>query len=130
MSDQQDKTAPGIRPRLSRLARRILDRFRPQPDPARPSVITFEGADPITVSPGATVLLAARAADVDLTHYCGGMASCGTCRVEVVSGAEHLSAPDGRETMVLGFESAQAGDRLGCQARIYGPVTIRIPRWF
>lgn len=67
---------------------------------------------------------------LDLSHYCGGTCSCGTCRVEILLGAEHLSSPRGNETMVLGAEHLLAGDRLACQARVLGPVVVRVPEWF
>jgi 2Fe-2S ferredoxin len=67
---------------------------------------------------------------VDLDHYCGGQCACGTCRVEILEGAQNLSAQDGMEQMVLGSTHVAAGNRLACQARLLGPVRVRIPEWF
>lgn len=88
------------------------------------------GAQVVRVTRGTTLLDAARTGDVDLRHYCGGNCSCGTCRVEVVSGARSLSRRQGMEEMVLGADAASRGDRLACQAQILGDVEVRIPRWF
>lgn len=98
--------------------------------PKGPFPLTVEGSAPIPVAGGQSILRAAVLNGVDISHYCGGMASCGTCKVEVVEGSENLLPADGREQMVLGSQSAAAGHRLACQARVVGPVTVRIPRWF
>jgi ferredoxin len=97
--------------------------------PVGPAKVEFVGLQSGLVPPGSTLLGAAQTLGVDLNHYCGGICSCGTCWVHVVAGAEHLSPIDGRERMVLGHERSTAGARLACQARVEGPVTVKIPRW-
>jgi len=80
--------------------------------------------------PGGISLLAAAAhLDVDLDHFCGGQASCGTCRVQIVRGADKLSSRRGPESMTLG-QRADSGDRLACQARVLGDVVVQIPAFF
>ena len=115
----------GVRARL----KRALSRER-RPD--GPALVRFEGnqSGEVEVNNGDTLLSAALALNLDVNHYCGGFCSCGTCRVEVVSGAENLSKPRGNEEMVLGSSNHAAGNRLACQARAHGPVVIRIPEWF
>lgn len=54
---------------------------------------------------------------------CGGRAKCGTCRVTITEGVEHLSEP-------TPFERKRKGDagvvqRLACQANVRGDVTLR-----
>jgi len=98
--------------------------------PRGPVTLDLEGHGAVDVTPGTTILAAAREAGVDVPHYCGGTCSCGTCRVEILSGADQLSAAAGREQMVLGAERTRAGDRLACQARILGPASVRVPDWF
>ncbi|MCA1613219.1 MAG: (2Fe-2S)-binding protein [Acidobacteria bacterium] len=62
-------------------------------------------------------------------------ASCGTCWVGVLGGAEKLSPVEGRERKVmrqLGYidtDEARPLIRLSCQARGEGAVSIRIPPW-
>ena len=73
---------------------------------------------------------AARELKVDLDHFCGGHCSCGTCRVFVVSGAEHLSPVQMNEEITLGAEAAKRGHRLACQAKAQGPVEVQIPDYF
>ena len=79
---------------------------------------------------GTTLLEAASLLDVELSHYCGGNCSCGTCRVEIMAGARHLSKQRTAEKMALGAAHTAAGHRLGCQTQVLGPVTVRIPDWF
>jgi ferredoxin len=62
-------------------------------------------------------------------------ASCGTCWVGVIAGAEKLSEVARREARALKvFGYSQTDDpqpkiRLACQARAYGNATIVIPPW-
>lgn len=77
-----------------------------------------------------TILEAAVLLDLDLDHYCGGNCSCGSCRIKVVSGNKNLSRPRPDEQMVLGPDAEEKGDRLACQARVHGPVSIEIPDFF
>jgi ferredoxin len=84
----------------------------------------------VTVRAGTTLLEAAKGGRIDIRSYCGGNCSCGTCRVEVVSGHRNLSKREGMEEMALGGEKAARGDRLACQAQVLGEVTVNIPDWF
>jgi 2Fe-2S ferredoxin len=124
----EEKRRGWLRAGLKRAAARLTGRAAEIP--AGPFPLEFEGHAPLAVPGGTTILAAAASGGVDLDHYCGGMASCGTCKVEIVAGAESLLAAEGREQMVLGAQSSAAGLRLACQARVVGPVTVRIPRWF
>ena len=126
-------------PDLTSLARRALrtaanrftDRLRGQPaTPTGPVTVEFAGLSTGEVPGGVTLLEAARLLGVDLNHYCGGTCSCGTCRVVVVDGLRLLSRAEGREEMVLGASSTARGDRLACQARVLGPVKVRVPDRF
>ena len=62
-------------------------------------------------------------------------ASCGTCWVGVLGGAENLSATEGRERRMMPlFGYVETDDpkpliRLSCQARAEGPVSVVIPPW-
>ncbi len=57
---------------------------------------------------------------VDMEAACGGFAACNTCRVRVHAGA--LSALDEVELPFLD----RADQRLGCQARVVGDVTLSL----
>lgn len=122
---------PGPGGKLRDLARRIGQRLKgPPPTPREPVRVVFEGRGEGTVPYDTTILQAARLLDVPLTHYCGGNCTCGTCRVGIQQGADRLSEKRGNEQMVLGEQRARQGDRLACQARLQGPVVVKIPDWF
>lgn len=78
------------------------------------------------VERGATLLEAANSLDVDLDHFCGGNASCGTCKVEVIDGARGLSRRQEMEEAALRGSAKDAHIRLACQSKVLGPVTVRI----
>jgi ferredoxin len=60
---------------------------------------------------------------------CGGQAECGTCRIRVVAGAENLTVPtiDEAELTAEHPEAFAADERLACQCRPTGDVTIELP---
>ncbi len=96
----------------------------------RDAVTILVGGQSVVARRGATVLEVATLAGIDLRSYCGGNCSCGTCRIDVRSGAAHLSRRGPMEEVVLGSEAAARGDRLACQAAVFGPVEVVIPEWF
>ena len=121
------------RPSVRRLVRRALakgEKLVSSQAPSEPASVQFQGHERVEVAEGMTVLHAAIRTGVDLSHYCGGNCSCGSCRIIVVSGGEFLTKPQHREALVLGPGRLKAGERLGCQARIVGPVQIHIPDYF
>jgi len=119
--------APRRRDRLIGALQQLLG--RPAAPPSPPS-LQIDGGPSGPVDPGTTALRAALALGVDVDHFCGGKASCASCRVEVLDGAAQLSPLSPRERMVLGPARAAAGDRLSCQAQILGPVRLRVPARF
>lgn len=60
---------------------------------------------------------------------CGGRASCGLCRLTIVSGREVLSPIASEEVGHLGNVAKIIGLRLACQARIIGDgeIVIEVP---
>lgn len=102
------------------------------PSPAGDAVasVQFGEGTPFTVAGGTSILAAALAAQVDLDHFCGGNRSCGTCRVEIVSGGDRLSPRQPGESLVLGPRHQGPEHRLACQARVYGAVRVKVPTWF
>ena len=75
-----------------------------------------------------SVLEAAELLGFPLEHDCGGNASCSTCRVEVMVGAENLSEIDFDEQDLLDREAlTESYHRLSCQAKISGDVMVQVP---
>jgi len=73
----------------------------------------------------ATLLQAAQNAGVELSSICGGMGTCGACKVRLVKG--ELTPLTADEIAELSESEIQSGMRLACQAKILGSVLIDIP---
>lgn len=125
MGDGKRGSPFGLRARL----RKALGRSE-RATPSGPVEVRFVGGPSGEVQAGTTLLAAAAQLGMTLSSYCGGHCSCGTCRVAVVSGADNLSDMAGNEQMVLGSAARARGDRLACQSRVLGPVTVEVPDWF
>jgi len=80
------------------------------------------GYPSIEVDPGETLLEICEATAIPMESACGGFAACNSCRVDVLDGARHLSALLPEEQPFLDAP----GQRLGCQAKVFGPVTVRL----
>ena len=87
--------------------------------------VVFEpdGAD-VFVPAGTLLSRACAAAGRPVEMPCGGVGTCGKCRV-VVSGV--LSEPDSVERRFLSDEDIDMGMRLACRSRIVGEVRVMIP---
>ncbi|MDP2306367.1 MAG: 2Fe-2S iron-sulfur cluster-binding protein [Pseudomonadota bacterium] len=69
---------------------------------------------------GMTLLEVCDAFGLPMETACGGFAACNSCRVRVIAGA--LSEVEDVEHPFLDDD----GQRLGCQARVVGAVTVRL----
>ena len=79
----------------------------------------------VEISPGQTLLSAAQSVGVELQAVCGGVGTCGQCKVRLTTGS--LSAPTSQEKEKLGPELLEAGCRLACQAMPASDVALEIP---
>jgi ferredoxin len=75
-----------------------------------------------TGAAGTTMLELCDAHGLEMETECGGFAACNSCRVRVLSGAEHLSPVAEEELPFLDRDD----QRLGCQAQVLGPVRVRL----
>ena len=90
--------------------------------------IAVHGTDIVLFAPeGESLLAAIQANGVPIATSCGGQASCGTCRLYVRAGAENLTPIVAGEITHLGNVMKITGQRLACQARLCGDVTVEIP---
>jgi ferredoxin len=87
--------------------------------------VTFEDQRKTGEFPaGKTLLSAAIEMGVVISHVCGGDGACGTCRVEVVQGAEHLTPPTPDET----YKEIEPPHRLSCQSKLVGDVVVKVAK--
>lgn len=84
---------------------------------ARRIEIDYRTERKVRAAPGPTLLEISRMNGIPHTSVCGGRARCSTCRVEILRGGEHLSAPLGAEAHTLLSIGAKENVRLACQAR-------------
>ena len=82
----------------------------------------MDGYGAFDVADGLSLLALCESNEVPMESACGGFACCNSCRVEVLSGAANLSPRRDEETPFLDGPT----QRLGCQAQVLGPVSIRL----
>jgi uncharacterized 2Fe-2S/4Fe-4S cluster protein (DUF4445 family) len=94
--------------------------------PARPYIVDLQPVGRrIDVSPGTTLLEAARSAGVGIVSICGGLGTCGECRVRCTEG--RLSPLTITEEGEFSRTELADGYRLACQAEVLGSVRVDIP---
>ncbi len=82
----------------------------------------------IEVASGTTLLDAALDHEIPLEHACGGFCACTTCHVHVETGATGCSTMEEDEKeRIASVDLFTDASRLGCQTKIFGDVTIKIP---
>ncbi|MFZ5863843.1 MAG: 2Fe-2S iron-sulfur cluster-binding protein [Nitrospirota bacterium] len=92
-------------------------------------LVTFLPANvTVEVQDGTSILDAALDHAIDLEHNCGGNCACSTCHVIVQQGMENLSErSEEEEDQLDDADGLTMKSRLGCQAKISGPVIVVIP---
>lgn len=81
------------------------------------------GRREVAVDVGASLLDAAAAAGAPVDGDCGGVGSCGQCRVIAQGG---LTPPTDLERERLDPRELEQGMRLACQAQVMGPVQVTL----
>ena len=69
----------------------------------------------VQASQGSTILDALLNADIDIDHSCGGMGTCGTCRIFVEKGLENFEEPGLAEREIRDDRQFNPNERLSCQ---------------
>jgi uncharacterized 2Fe-2S/4Fe-4S cluster protein (DUF4445 family) len=92
-----------------------------------PSVTYLPSGIKIQCDAGDTVFGVASMAKIPITTACGAKATCGLCRVKIVSGEAHLSPINDAEKKHLGNVYFITKMRLSCQTRVAGDVVVEIP---
>ncbi len=62
--------------------------------------------------------------DAPVQTLCNGIGACVQCKVRVLENPENLSDPQTLEKDKMGNIFHITGERLGCQAKVEGPVVI------
>jgi len=75
--------------------------------------------------PGQSLLESARYLNVDLISICGGVGSCGQCKIQIISGK--VSKPTLEEEAELSARQLEQGYRLACQTLPLSDVKVNVP---
>jgi Na+-transporting NADH:ubiquinone oxidoreductase subunit F len=78
----------------------------------------------LTVSPGSNLLSTLSGNGIFLPSACGGGGTCGMCKCQIIEGGGSILPT---ETGFFTRKEQQANWRLGCQVKIRGPLTIKLP---
>jgi ferredoxin len=88
-----------------------------------PKITFYTSGKSIEVPDDANLLRTSIRHEGSVPYKCGG-GLCGTCKVRVVEGNEHLSKIMKKEIDRLGLDKLDEGYRLACQTFVTGDVTI------
>lgn len=83
----------------------------------------------ILVKPGTLLLDAAREVGLPVAQSCGGVAVCSWCKMQVLEGADGLSAVEPPEERLMRRQSFKPNERASCQAEVHGDVTVTTTYW-
>ena len=83
----------------------------------------------LRIEPGENLFHAVRRHGRPLASSCDGDGVCDKCRVVVLAGMEHLSNPSAIEQAFRHERPFGELERMACQARVYGDITITTGYW-
>jgi 2Fe-2S ferredoxin len=88
-----------------------------------------EGRDEVVAefTEGLTLLDIALDYRIDLMHSCGGMGSCGTCRLVVIEAPVALEPRNDLESDIAIDRGLREDERLGCQTMGKPGLKVRVP---
>jgi 2Fe-2S ferredoxin len=81
----------------------------------------------VEASQGDTVLQALLDANIEIDHSCGGMGTCGTCRMYVEKGLEKFGDPNEAEKEIRSDRNFEPNERLSCQNLVVAGLVLRKP---
>jgi 2Fe-2S ferredoxin len=81
----------------------------------------------VTVHEDQSVLQAFQEKYIDWMHACGGKGRCTTCAFNVIAGEKRLSSLTPAEQRFRNNQRLENHQRLACQVRCLGNVTIEVP---
>jgi 2Fe-2S ferredoxin len=94
-----------------------------------PSITFMPSGRRLECADGESIFAVAQRHGVPIATACVGKATCGLCRVKILSGEGHLTAFNADERKHLGNVYFITKVRLSCQARIAagGDVVVEVP---
>ncbi len=80
----------------------------------------------VEVSENESLYTQLKEAGFGIKSKCGGCASCGDCILVIKSGDENLNEPSFEEKQLLGNVFHLTKERLSCQTKVSGAITVDI----
>jgi len=96
-------------------------------DTPQPHIVFQPGNRAAVIGSATSVLEVALKNNIDLSHSCGGMGSCTTCRVFIESDASKLPARNELEEEIASSRGFAENERLACQLEPCDGLIARIP---
>jgi len=81
----------------------------------------------VQASQGQTILDALLENEIEIDHSCGGMGSCGTCRIFVQKGLEQFEARNEVEQEIADDRQFSENERLSCQNLVKPGLVLKKP---
>ncbi len=78
----------------------------------------------VDVDPAKSLLKIATENGIKIKSICGGIATCGECRVKIIEGDNSIPEPGKPELNMIGTSYYLDGRRLSCQVHCFGSVTV------
>lgn len=92
--------------------------------PSGQVTITINGKEKLTVDQGSSLLSTLAEQNVYLPSACGGKGSCGQCKCQVLEGGGEILDS---EKVHFTRKQIKEGFRLGCQTKVKGDLSIKVP---
>lgn len=68
-------------------------------------------------------------AGVAVASSCDAEGVCAKCGIQIIEGAENLSAPNATELFLKEKNNIQAGFRISCQTQVFGDLVLDVGYW-
>jgi 2Fe-2S ferredoxin len=81
----------------------------------------------VSIGSTETILDLALKSKIKIHNSCGGMGTCGTCRVIVIKGLEKLEEPNEIEKDLASDRGFSKNERLACQTQPVDGLEVEIP---
>ena len=81
------------------------------------------------VSPGTTLLQAARRAALPVASACGADGVCGRCGLQILEGADTLAPETERERKIKAANRVDDELRLACRIAVASDLVVTAPYW-
>ncbi len=88
--------------------------------------VTLSNGEVLKVDEETSLLQALREAGIYVKSSCGGVASCSDCLIKITEGADNINSPSFEETQLIGNVFHITKERLSCQTKVTGPVSVDI----